>query len=133
MTKFISWIVSGVYLTYLYTLYPLKAQIKVILYNIASPIRFKYYTYSCFNGGFTILPIKSKDQIDKLFAIYQVPDKNIFVAYWRIWHKLNRFTIGFSFNEYCDCNKYELLKFRATISDYKNKHILNFNYKTNYE
>lgn len=109
---------------------PIWRELKMIFHNLFYSSK---RSYSYYNGGLTIFPLKSKKQVDELYAIYEVPDDSIITEYYRRIHRLNRFTISFGFDDYCGCNKYELIKFKATIRDYKNKYITNLKYKTNYE
>lgn len=128
LAKVIAWIVYLVY----YWISPLYRQIKVILYSLIYPRLFWKVKYHHIDGGLTTVPVNEPEDLNKICFIYEVPDKNIWTTYWRTWNKLNRFTVGFTFNEWCKCDKNDLFSFKATIADYKNKYLLNFNYNSNY-
>lgn len=113
-------------------LLPISYLFKYIIVNIKYKNLRGVYKYKDTNGGFKINKVLTKDDLDN-FCTYIVPDKNIIATYYRLIKGKPRFVVNFSFNEYLECNKLDIIKYSATKEDYKIGKIPNFNYKINDE
>lgn len=108
---------------------PIFIQLYVIIINILYPrIKFRYKHA---NGGIVYTMNFSKEGI---FCIYEIPDDNIFSAYYRRFNNLNRFMIPMTFDFYVTkFNILDMVNVSAKICNYKTLKINNLNYKTNYD
>lgn len=129
--KALVYLLSTIYLIVYVLFGPLVIQLKVWYNNLKAGKR--KYKYRHFCGSITLTNFQTKEEAEEIFAIVEIPDKNIWTDYWRRFHNLSRFRYKLSFDEYV---KFDLIKASneyADIECYKLKQLSNFKYVTNYD
>lgn len=81
------------------------------------------YTYTKLTGGLIMIPCKSKNDVDTLFAVYRIPDKNFSATLYRLFRGLSYFIIPMSYEEYLKLRVSLLYNIAASKKNYKDNSI----------